>query len=311
MSPKTRLAPSPTGALHLGNARTFLVNWALARRGGWRILLRIEDLDGPRVKPDAAEGILRTLEWLGLDWDEGPLVQSTDLEPYRQAMRALAAAGAAFPCALTRGQIAQAASAPQDGAHELRYDPSLRPRAWSREFSEEGNWRFLAPSAPVSFIDAFHGPQAVDVSAVVGDFIVWTKRGVPAYQLAVVVDDHRQGVTNVVRGDDLLDSAARQLLVFRALGLSPEPEYLHLPLVTGPDGKRLSKRHGDSRLDLYRGLGVSREAVIGLLARWCGIGGAARFRLSPEEFRRALDLQSIPRGPAVFTPKDDAWLRGL
>ncbi|MBI4346347.1 MAG: tRNA glutamyl-Q(34) synthetase GluQRS [Elusimicrobia bacterium] len=303
---KTRLAPSPTGALHLGNARTFLVNWALARRRGWRILLRIEDLDGPRVKPEAAAGILETLRWLGLDWDEGPLVQSDDLEPYRAAIRRLAEEGRAFPCSLTRGQIEAAASAPQEGAHDVRYPRELRPRAWERRFEDAAtNWRFLVPERPVAFVDAVYGPQSVSPAAIVGDFVVWTKRGVPAYQLAVVVDDHRQGVTEVVRGADLLDSAARQLLLYRALGLGPEPSYTHLPLVIGPDGSRLAKRHGDSRLDRYRALGVRPERVIGLLARWCGLEAG---ELSASEFREAFELARVPREPVVFTPEDDSAL---
>lgn len=298
MDLKTRLAPSPTGSLHLGNARTFLVNWALARRRGWRVLLRIEDLDGPRVKPEARDGIMRTLEWLGLDWDEGPVTQSDDLEPYRAAMRALAAAGRAFPCGLTRGELA--ASAPQEGDHELRYDPGLRPAAWSRDFEPGGgvNWRLLVEPGATPFADLFAGPQSPDVSAIVGDFIVWTKRGVPAYQLAVVVDDHRQGVTHVVRGDDLLDSAARQLLLFRALGLGPEPVYCHLPLVVGPDGKRLAKRHGDTRLERWRAAGAPPEEVVGLLARWCGV--EAEGSLSASEFAEAFDLAKLPRERVVF-----------
>lgn len=302
---KTRLAPSPTGSLHLGNARTFLVNWALARRRGWRILLRIEDLDGPRVKPAAVDGVRRTLEWLGIDWDEGPVVQSDDLEPYRAAMARLAAEGRAFPCALTRGQIAAAASAPQEGSHELVYPASLRPKTWERSFSDAAtNWRFLVPDAPVSFDDAFSGPHAFDLPKTIGDFIVWTKRGMPAYQLAVVVDDHRQGVTEVVRGDDLLESGARQLALYRALGLGPEPCHWHLPLVVGPDGKRLAKRHGDSRLDALREAGVKAEAVVGTLARWCGI--AAPGPLSAAEFRDALDVAKMPRAPIVYLPEENA-----
>lgn len=294
---KTRLAPSPTGALHLGNARTFLVNWALARKNGWNILLRIEDLDGPRVKPEAREAVMRTLEWLGLDWDEGPVTQSDDLEPYRAAMKKLAESGAAFPCALTRGEIERAASAPQEGAHELRYDRALRPKSWEKSFSDgAGNWRFLVPPGTLSFEDLFAGPQAPDVSAVVGDFIVWTKRAVPAYQLAVVVDDHRQGITHVVRGDDLLDSAARQLLLFRALGLSPEPAYCHLPLVVGPDGKRLSKRHGDTRLERFQ-KERSPEEVVGLLAGWCGLKEEA---MTVSEFASAFTLEKLPSRPVVF-----------
>lgn len=301
---KTRLAPSPTGALHLGNARTFLVNWALARRNGWRILLRIEDLDGPRVKAEAVDGLRRTLEWLGLDWDEGPLVQSADLEPYRAAMKRLAAEGAAFPCAKTRGELA-AASAPQEGVHETPFPREFRPASWDRGFREGVNWRFIAPDAPVPFTDSFHGRQEVCLATLVGDFTVWTKRAVPAYQLAVVVDDARQGVTQVVRGDDLLDSAARQLLLYRALGLTPEPAYTHLPLVRGQDGKRLAKRHGDSRVDLYRESGVTPERVLGLLAGWSGL---PRAPLSAQEFKAAFDLARLPKPSPVFTPADHAWL---
>lgn len=302
---KTRLAPSPTGALHLGNARTFLINWALARKLGWRILLRIEDLDGPRVKPEAVDGLRRTLEWLGMDWDEGPLIQSSDLAPYRAAMERLAQSGAAFPCEKTRGELA-AASAPQEGVHETRYPRELRPASWERVFREGVNWRFLVEDGPTPFTDAVHGAQAPDLAPLVGDFTVWTKRAVPAYQLAVVVDDHRQGVTQIVRGDDLLDSAARQLLIHRALNLGPEPKYTHLPLVRGPDGLRLAKRHGDSRVDGYREAGVSPERVIGLLAGWSGL---ERKPMSAAEFRDSFDLKTMPKTSVVFTQADDAWLR--
>lgn len=304
-TPKTRLAPSPTGALHLGNARTFLVNWAVARKRGWRILLRIEDLDGPRVRPEAVDGVRRTLEWLGIDWDEGPVVQSDDLAPYRAAMERLAEAGFAFPCALTRGEIAAAASAPQEGSHELVYPAALRPKSWERRFADaETNWRFLVGEGAIGFDDAFAGPQRFELSKTIGDFIVWTKRGAPAYQLAVVVDDHRQGITEVVRGDDLLESGARQLALYRALGLAPEPRHWHLPLVVGPDGKRLAKRHGDARLDALRAAGVKAEAVIGVLARWCGVDAPGA--LSAGEFRDALDPAKIPRAPLVFRPEENA-----
>ena len=302
---KTRLAPSPTGALHLGNARTFLINWALARKLGWRILLRIEDLDGPRVKPEAVDGLRRTPEWLGLDWDEWPLIQSEVLAPYRAAMERLAADGTIFPCEKTRGELA-AASAPQEGVHEIRYPRELRPAAWDRAFREGVNWRFLVPDGPTPFTDAVHGAQAPDLAALVGDFTVWTKRAVPAYQLAVVVDAHRQGVTKIVRGDDLLDSAARQLLLYRALNLGPEPAYTHLPLVRGPDGLRLAKRHGDSRVDGYREAGVSPERVIGLLACWSGL---SRRPMTAAEFRDSFDLKAMPKTSVVFTKADDDWLR--
>lgn len=310
---RTRLAPSPTGALHPGNARTFLVNWALARQGGWRILLRIEDLDGPRVKPGAIDETIRLLEWLGLDWDEGPVVQSRDTAAHGAAMQRLAEEALAYPCALTRREIAQAASAPQEGANETRVPSALRPPLAPRRFDDPGaNWRFATPAGAVEFVDRLCGPQRRSPSESAGDFVIWTKRGQAAYQLAVVADDHRQGVTQVVRGDDLLDSAARQLLLYKALDFAPAPTYTHLPLVVGPDGRRLAKRHGDSRLSRYREQGVAPERVVGLSAWWSGVGDRADGpeAMSAVELADRFDLSLLPRVPAVFTAEDEAWLFG-
>ncbi|HYE02054.1 MAG TPA: glutamate--tRNA ligase family protein [Phycisphaerales bacterium] len=318
----TRLAPSPTGALHLGNVRTLLITWALARARGWRVVMRIEDLDTPRVRPGQADALAGTLAWLGIDWDEpeggGYHLQSRDIGPCREALRRLAAAGLAYPCTLTRAQIELAASAPQEGAHDVPFPRELRPPMRPRDFDaaqaaagpEGTNWRFAVPDAAVTVHDAFVGARTFDVGRLVGDFVLWTKRGLPSYQLAVVVDDHRQHVTDVVRGDDLLDSAARQLLLSRALDLRPEPGYLHLPLVVGPDGRRLAKRHGDTRVDHYRALGVPAEAFVGLVAAWSGVlPREAPAPMSPAEFVGRLLPDSIPREPVVFRPEDDQWLR--
>ncbi len=318
--PTTRLAPSPTGALHLGNARTFLVNWALARQRGWRIVLRIEDLDGPRIKPEATDGIIATLRWLGIDWDEGPLIQSHELEPCRAAMKHLAAAGLTYRCDLSRAEIEAAASAPQSSTAEpsatgeVPFPPSLRPAGAGRpcDFDDTAaNWRFLTPSPPtgeVAFLDDCAGPQRRVPASTIGDFVLWTRRATPAYQLAVVVDDHRQRITHIVRGDDLLDSAARQLLLYRALRFTPEPVYTHLSLVIGPDGRRLAKRHGDTRVDTYRQQGVPPERVIGLVAHWCGALASPQ-PCTPEQLVSMLDARAIPRSPIVFLPEHDAWLR--
>lgn len=317
----TRLAPSPTGALHLGNARTFLVNWAMARQAGWRIVLRIEDLDGPRVKRGADQLAIDLLAWLGIDWDEGPVWQSADLGVYREAMDRLARAGAAYSSTLSRGDVerlagdepAEGLSAPQEGSHEVRFPAGLRPpmdgAARARGFDDDAvTWRFAVDAGVVSFADRFAGPCAYDISRIAGDFIVWTRQRMPAYQLAVVVDDVRQGVTEVVRGDDLLDSAARQLLLYRALGLAPEPRYTHIPLVRGADGRRLAKRHGDTRLDTYRATGVPAERVIGLVAFWCGMVGAPE-PMSAGTFCEGFVLDTMSRDPITFRPEDDAWLR--
>jgi glutamyl-tRNA synthetase len=311
----TRLAPSPTGALHLGNARSFLINWALAKRHGWRIVLRIEDLDGPRIKDDADTLAIDLLGWMGLDWDEGPYYQSPDLGPYHAALCGLLERGEVYPCTCTRKDIQQAQSAPHDDSHELRYPGTCRPEPDATSEGQGGEllkdssqaWRLIVPEGETAFDDTLHGEQSVDVHQQVGDFIVASKAGLPAYQLAVVVDDARQGVTQVVRGDDLIRSTGRQLLLYGRLGLGPVPTYTHLPLVLGTDGRRLAKRHGDTRLDTYRRRGVEPERVVGLLASWSGIGDH-RAEMSAGEFADAFELGRLGRDPVTLTEKDEAWL---
>lgn len=326
--PTTRLAPSPTGALHLGNALTFLVNWALARKLGWRVILRIEDLDGPRLKPGADQLAIDVLGWLGLDWDGDPVYQSADLSPYREALERLREQGDIYPCDATRKQIEAALSAPNEGDHELRYPgpgkiaqakraaegldapATTAPAPGDVPLLEEDGfaWRLRVPDEAIAFDDTLHGRQSVNVQQHVGDFVVATKQGLPAYQLAVVVDDARQGVTHVVRGDDLLPSTARQVLLYGKLGLGDRrPAYTHLPLVYGEDGRRLAKRHGDTRLSAYRERGVPRERVVGLLAYYVGQTGDPE-PMSPAEFTATLDPGRLHTRPICFTDKDDAWL---
>lgn len=305
---RTRLAPSPTGALHLGNARTFVVNWAMARRRGWSVLLRIEDLDGPRVKPHAGEQAIDVLRWLGLDWDDGPIHQTHDLSPYHAALRKLHDAGLTYACTCTRKDIEQAPSAPHGDEHELRYPGTCRQK--NHPADGEVSIRLRVPDEPIAFTDTIHGRQQVNVQQQVGDFIVATKAGLPAYQLAVVVDDARQRVNEVVRGDDLVRSTARQVLLQRYLNLGDPPRYTHLPLVLGPDGRRLAKRHGDTRLAAYRDAGVRPEAIVGLLAYWSGVSDR-RSAMSAREFAGAFNLERLPRQAVTFTEEDDAWLRSV
>lgn len=233
-----RFAPSPTGALHLGTARAALVAWQRARDAKGRFLMRIEDIDGPRVLPGAQEALLEDLRWLGIDWDSEPWVQSQRLEAYQAAVEALKAKDLLYPCTCTRKEIAGIASAPhgEDGppyTGACRQGPSHpgRPAAWRFKMAEAAD-----------------------------DFVVQRADGVFAYQLACAVDDAAMGVTEVVRGEDLRSSAKRQAALLAALG-APAPAYWHVPLVLGPDGERLAKRNGAKAIADYRNEGLSPSDV--------------------------------------------------
>ncbi len=265
-----RFAPSPTGPLHDGSLRTALAAWLFARSAGGRFLLRVEDLDRDRSRPEFEAEQLADLRALGLDWD-GPVVrQSERLERYADALHRLRASGRLYPCFCTRAEIRAAASAPHGPLPEGAYPGtcrqlSERERAARVAAGARYALRFDAGRPRVAFVDRLAGPQEF----LVDDFVVRRADGVYAYQLAVVVDDAAQEVGEVVRGADLLDSTARQIVLARALGLPPV-RYAHVPLVLGPDGRRLAKRHGAGRASLSaperlrllaRSLGVASEVV--------------------------------------------------
>ncbi len=272
-----RLAPSPTGYLHLGNARSFLLAWLQARAAGGEILLRIEDLDQARAAPGAVEGIVRDLEWLGLDWDN-PLTpdyfQSNRMESYRRAIADLRSRGLVYECFCSRRELREVASAPH-GPTGPQYPGTCRgltpEECAHRRQAKEPALRFrVKPGTVVEFRDLVAGEQREVVDESAGDFIIARADGVPSYQLAVVLDDLAMGITHVLRGDDLLDSAARQILLFRTLEGEP-PTYAHVPLILGPDGVRLAKRHGSVSLAELRAAGHSASAVAGWLAWSCGL----------------------------------------
>jgi glutamyl-tRNA synthetase len=306
--PVGRLAPSPTGAQHVGNARTYLVAWLSARAAGGRVVLRIEDIDSPRVKAGAAEEACADMRWLGLDWDGEPLVQTQRIDSYRSALGALQSQELVYPCICTRSDVERAASAPH-AEHEGPVYPGTcagRRAADAAALADRSFcWRFRLPQKSPAFTDRFRGPCAVDLRRTGGDFVVWKaprvagQAGSPAYQLAVVVDDAAQGVTEVVRGDDLVASTPRQLLLYQALGLRP-PVFAHLPLVVGPDGRRLAKRHGDTRLSALRQAGVRPEMLLGLLAWSCGWIEAVR-PVAARDLLPLCRLESIPPRPFVLT----------
>jgi len=309
-----RLAPSPTGSQHVGNARTYLTAWLSARTQGGALKLRIEDIDSPRIKPHAAEEAMIDLGWLGLDWDGEPVVQTTRLAHYEAALDELKRRELVYPCTCTRSDIAAAASAPHDrsglrgepaspAGEEITYPGTCAHRcvADAITLQAEGKsfaWRFRVTDSP-AFIDLFSGEQHIDLKHAGGDFVVWKNAGTPAYQLAVVVDDTAMGVTEVIRGDDLIPSTPRQLLLYRALGFTP-PRFAHIPLVVGEDGRRLAKRHGDTRLAALRAAGVTAEALVGLLAWSCGWQERPE-PLSARELQSRFRLNAIPHAPFVLT----------
>ena len=308
--PTTRLAPSPTGALHLGNARTFLINWILARRQGWKIILRIEDLDGPRIKAGADRQAIDDLRWLGLSWDEGPIYQSSRKGLYSEAVQKLLVEGNAYPCICSRREAEMAGSAPHAEDGSAVYPGTCRGRYASveqarRESGREPSLRFRVSDKEVEFHDQFRGLMRIDTTRL-GDFVIQKSDGTPAYHLAVVVDDAAMNVTDVVRGDDLMDSAARQILLYEALGLADAvPRYWHLPLVIGTNGRRLAKRHGDTRLTFYRRVGVSQGRVLALLAKWCGMECGREATL--DDLLARFDLNRVPREP-ICLPNPNAFL---
>ena len=299
-----RLAPSPTGGLHLGHARTFLVAWLMARSHQGEVVLRIEDIDAGRVRPGAAEVMIDDLRWLGLDWDRGPIYQSERLDIYDFALDRLKAADLVYPCTCTRADIRRAASAPHAGDEGPTYPGTCAGRSADDAYSlmREGRpfaWRFRVSTGEVAWDDLFLGPSRLDPSRVGGDFVVGRSTGEPAYQLAVVVDDADMGVTQVVRGDDLVPSTPRQILLHRALGHEP-PQFGHVGLAVGPDGHRLAKRDGSLRLATLRGAGVAPEVLVGRIA--ASLGGDGRGS-RPWDWVTGLDLvDGARRGWAV-----DLW----
>lgn len=305
-----RLAPSPTGAQHVGNARTFLLAWLSARSQGGRLILRMEDIDSPRIKPGAAQQAIEDLRWLGLDWDAGPdvggpqasYIQTERIALYECALQQLQERELIYPCTCTRSEVAAAASAPHVGQEGPRYPGTCaHNRAATARDLPPGSfaWRLRTSDQLRTIHDGVVGKTHCNVHAELGDFVIAKADGTPAYQLAVVVDDHDMGVTEVVRGDDLLPSAFRQIELYDLFGWAP-PRFIHVPLVIGEDGRRLAKRHGDTRLASFRAAGVRSEQIIGLAAWSCGLQPDPT-PVSPRDLLAGFSWERVGGQPFVFT----------
>ncbi len=358
-----RLAPSPTGALHLGNARSFLLAWLSIRQQRGRLILRIEDIDSPRVKPWAVQSTIDDLRWLGLDWDAGPedavrrtaptddstppingidYIQTRRLGRYQQVLEQLIADGSIYACTCSRSEVARSASAPHESSFATLdgpiYPGTCRPSKKSdapRSLStDKFAWRWRFADGEVTWTDQLRGIMRATPAVQLGDFVIargmWPdarpsdlhlsdshlseqlddfaiarSENTPAYQLAVVVDDHDMQVTEVVRGDDLICSTYRQLAILEHLGW-PAPRYIHVPLVIGPDGRRLAKRHGDTRLSSFRQRGVSPERVVGYLAWTLGLQAAPE-PLQAVDLIGQFDWQALPLAPTVVDNDQLPW----
>ena len=267
-----RFAPSPSGRMHLGNLWSCLLAWLAARSQGGRMVLRLEDLDPDRCTQAWCDQVMRDLEWLGLDWDNEPVYQSRRTEAYRTSFTQLEERGLIYPCYCTRAERL-AASAPHRSDGVVIYDGRCRRLSPQEREELAGTrrpaWRVEVPEETASFVDRIQGPFSQNLARDCGDFILRRSDGVYAYQLAVVVDDAAMGVTQVVRGSDLLDSTPRQLWLQEELGL-PHPEYGHVPLLLAPDGRRLAKRDRDQELGELQSRDTAPE-LVGRLAHLAGL----------------------------------------
>jgi len=297
-----RFAPSPTGPLHFGSLVAALGSYLFARSAGGRWLLRIDDLDRPRVIPGALDDILRTLELLGLEWDGEPVWQSRRSEAYQEALHLLESSGVVYPCGCSRAEIARIASAPHGSGDELVYPGICRSGLAAGR--EPRALRVRVPAEEICFCDGICGAYRQSLAAVCGDFVVRRADGLFAYHLATVVDDAAAGVNQVVRGADLLFSTPRQIFLQRLLGFS-QPDYFHLPLVTAPDGAKLSKR--DSAVSLAAAGNLRRDGGALLVAALQFLGqptaaipAAAAVREILAAAMKAFTPGNIPSGSAKF-----------
>ncbi|HWQ39069.1 MAG TPA: glutamate--tRNA ligase [Burkholderiales bacterium] len=306
---RTRFAPSPTGFLHIGGARTALFSWAYARKHGGRFILRIEDTDLERSTAESTQAILDAMQWLGLDYDEGPYFQMKRLDRYRAVAEQLISGGNAYWCYASKEELEAMREEQRARGLKPRYDGRWRPenaRGRTPPAGVKPVLRFRNPdSGQVSWDDLVKGPISID-NEELDDLVILRADGVPTYNFGVVVDDIDMNVTHVIRGDDHVNNTPRQINIFRALGATL-PEFGHVPMILGHDGERLSKRHGAVSVMQYKEDGYLPEALVNYLAR-LGWGHGDDEVFSRSQFVEWFDLAHISRSPAKFDPAKLAWL---
>ena len=305
---KLRFAPSPTGFLHVGGARTAIFNLLHARRHGGTMLLRIEDTDVERSRQHHAEQIVTSLRWLGIDWDEGPIYQSDRLARYRERADELVAAKKAYRCYCTLEELDAERSAAETEGRSYRYSGRCRTVAESGGPVSNGPHviRFRVDPAPIAFKDLIRGDVEFDGN-LIDDFVLLRSDRNPTYHLSVVVDDIDMKITHVARGDDHLSNTPKHVLLFRAFG-SEVPTFAHLPLILGSDRKRLSKRTGATSAEEYRDAGIVPEALFNFLLLLGWSPGGDREIISPEEATAIFDLADVNKAPAVFDDEKLLWV---
>ncbi|HEV2176570.1 MAG TPA: glutamate--tRNA ligase [Terriglobia bacterium] len=317
---RVRFAPSPTGYLHVGGARTALYNWLFARHTGGTFILRIEDTDVDRSKPELVTAILESMEWLGLNWDEGPYYQSRRLDRYRKMARELEGLGYAYPCFCTSEELQQKRARAEAERRQGKYDGTCRnlseaERNRRRSENRPFALRFRVPeTGSTSFGDRVFGCIELE-NQELEDFVLLRSDGNPTYHLGVVADDLDMRVTDVIRGADHISNTPKQILMYQALG-APVPRFAHLPLILGPDRQRLSKRHGATAVGAYREQGVLPEALRNFLALlgWTppaaadGLLGQGREILTLDEMVRDFELEGVSKSNAVFDLEKLAWM---
>ncbi len=320
--PRVRFAPSPTGELHVGNARTALFNWLFAKHHGGKFILRIEDTDRERTTKAFENNLLEDLKWLSIDWDEGPEAggpcgpyhQSERLDLYKEHLGRIVASGLAYPCYCTEEELEAERKSLLSRHMAPRYMGRCRRLTDEarRKLEAEGRkpaWRFQAGSGTIAFDDLIRGSVRFDAEAI-GDFIIVRSSGIPAYNFAVVVDDHLMDITHVIRGEDHLSNTAMQLLLYRVLGFNP-PRFAHHALILGKDRAKLSKRHGSVSVREFRNKGYLPEVMINYLAQLGGSIGEGREVCSADELVRSFSLDRAGKSGAIFDEDKLRWLSGI